>query len=74
MSEYKMLRVINEKEIYRLVKAKSITHIQQKIKQGNPIKIFSSLQYIQFLKDNISRNPEFWGISLSKYISVSEEL
>lgn len=53
MQEYKALKVENEREIYRLVKSKSIEHIKAKIKGANPLCIYTSNQYIRFLERGI---------------------
>ncbi|KAL4477697.1 hypothetical protein ABPG74_002847 [Tetrahymena malaccensis] len=73
MSEFKQLKIINEREIFKYVKSKSIEHIKQKIKQVNPLNIFTSHQYIKFLEGQLSVYKNFWEIELTSYKNISSQ-
>ncbi|KAL4482151.1 hypothetical protein ABPG72_014964 [Tetrahymena utriculariae] len=73
MSEYKQLKISNEREIFKYVKCKSIEHIKQKIKQVNPLTIFTSQQYIKFLEGQLSIYKNFWEIELPSYKNISSQ-
>ncbi|EAR94783.3 Tc5 transposase DNA-binding domain protein (macronuclear) [Tetrahymena thermophila SB210] len=73
MSEYKQLKISNEREIFKYVKCKSIEHIKQKIKQVNPLNIFTSQQYIKFLEGQLSVYQNFWEIELPCYKNISSQ-